>query len=582
VFSLAKPFLESDAMQSRVNLVIVDKTPSNLSFAEGKSNPIVDQNLSFVNQLYEKYPQELAVVDQSNQPLEAYDDRNIQESRSQLKLDKILDDYKEGEKILLLSDFQRSVIDDNLQVFQDSTKAFVFMPPYLQGPTNVMVDSIWIEQNGATGDKADLKIRLRAIGNVDEINVALENNEQLIGTQQVGLVENSISVVDFPINRFSTSSSRSFKIILEGDELDFDNEFFFTVLNQEKLKVLSLSASKANVLINTVFENEELFEFQSESLNNFSFQDLDEYDLVVLHLGDELSDFAASAVKTYASGGNSLLIIPESNFDQFSFLKELGFSQPSSVNQASQNTVRLETPDIQNPFFKNIFSSVDANLSMPESKLFMKWNGGQNLLSFVNSYPFLGLSGPEENIFAFSVPLKEDYTNFIRHGIFLPVFYKIAFSGKKENQVQYAYLDEEIVTLTVKSLASGAIFKLRQAEQELVPDQRLSGNQVRLILPQEDIKTGFYELVNSKTDNEVATLALNYPKAESEIPYYTQSDLQNLFQDRTNIDLLTGYDFSSIADYIDETKKGFPLWKYFLVLALLSLLAEGLIIRFLK
>ncbi|WP_296622309.1 BatA domain-containing protein [Marivirga sp.] len=582
VFSMAKPFWESEAMQSQVNLVVLDKTPSNLNFAEGKSNPIVDENMSFINQLFEKYPQELKVVDQSNQAVEPYGDRNIQESKSIFNLAKILDENVKGEKILLLSDFQKPVIDDNLEIFQDSSKAYVFMPPYLQNPNNVMLDSVWIQQNKSAGENADLRIRLHAIGNVEEVNVALENNGQLIGTQQLEMDENATTVLEFPIKRFSNTNSRTFQITLEGDQLDFDNDFYFSVLNQDRLKVLSLSVGKKNELINTVFENEDLFEFQSESLNNFSFQDLDEFDLVLLHLGDELNNFASSALKTFAAGGNNLVIIPENNFDQFSFLEDVGFSNVSSINPTDQNAVRLEIPDLQNPFFNNIFSSIDGKLSMPESKLFMRWTSGQNLLSFANSYPFLTLSGREENIFAFSVPLNEDYTNFTRHGIFLPMLYKIAFSGKKENQVQYSYLDEEIINIAISDLSSGDIFKLRQAEQELVPDQRISGNQLRIILPQEDIKSGFYDVINSKTEAEVAKLALNFPKSESENSYYTRSELQDLFQNRNNIAILDGYDFSSIDDYIAETKRGFPLWKYFLVLALLSLLTEVLIIRFLK
>ncbi|WP_375580609.1 BatA domain-containing protein [Marivirga tractuosa] len=583
VLSIAKPFWESDAMQSEVNLIVLDKTPSNLSFAEGKANPIIEENMGFINQLYEKYPQELKVVDQSNQAFEPYSDVNVEESKSNFNLSKILEENEEAEKILILSDFQKPVIDENLESFQDSTIAYVFMPPYLESTNNVMLDSIWVAQNSSKGGgNADLKIKISSIGKTNEIDIALHNNGQLVGTQQVELETNSNAVLDFPIERFSNNSSRNFEISLEGDEIEFDNEFHFTVLNQDKLKVLSLSTKENNKLVNTVFENEELFDFQSESLNNFSFQDLDEFDLVLLHLGDQLNSFASSALKTYASSGNSLVVIPESNFNQFAFLQDLGFSEASLINQRNENSISLKTPDVQNPFFSNIFSSVDEKLTMPESKLFMKWESGQNILSFINSYPFLGLSGREDNVYAFSSPLNEEFTNFPQHGIFLPVLYKIAFSGKKENQVQYYYLDDEIIEINIPDLASGDIFKLKQADQELVPDQRISGNQLRLILPQEDIKSGFYDIINSKTGNFVAKLALNYPKSESESSYYTRSELQELFQNQKNVAILDGYDFSSIDDYIGETKKGFPLWKYFLVLALLSLLAEVLIIRFFK
>ncbi|WP_340152258.1 BatA domain-containing protein [uncultured Marivirga sp.] len=584
VLSMAKPFWESEAMQSEVNLVVLDSTPSNLNIAEGKTNSIVEQNLSFVNQLYEKYPQDLKALNQSAQTVEPYGDISIQEGKSQFNLGKILEENEKSEKLLLLSDFQKPVVDENLPFFQDSSKAYVFMPPYLQKPNNLMVDSVWIAPNAANGEKIKLNIRIIAIGNSEEVNVSLNNNNnnQLIGTQQVELEENGIAILDFPIERFANSNSRSFQLTLDGDQMEFDNDFYFTISNQERLKVLSLASSQEHELINTVFENDELFELKTELLNNFSFQDLDEYDLVLVHLGNELNNFASSALRTYAANGNSLVVIPENNFDQFPFLARLGFNEVMLTNKSNQNTLVLEKPDVNNPFYKNIFNSMERNLSMPESKLFMKWSGGQDLLSFVNTYPFLTVSGVGDNIYAFSVPLTEEYTNFTRHGLFLPILYKIAFSGKKENKAQYFYLDDEVIEINIPNLKSGDIFKLVQEEQELIPDQRISGNQLRLILPQDDIKSGFYDIINTKTTRTIANLALNFPKSESENSYYTLPELQELFQNQNNIAILDSYDFASIDDYIAETKKGFPLWKYFLVLALLSLLAEVLIIRFFK
>ncbi len=101
VLSMAKPFWESEAMQSEVNLVVLDKTPSNLNFAEGKANSIVEENMSFVNKLYEKYPQDLKVLNQSAQLVEPYGDIDIQESKANLSFNKILEENEDAEKILL-------------------------------------------------------------------------------------------------------------------------------------------------------------------------------------------------------------------------------------------------------------------------------------------------------------------------------------------------------------------------------------------------------------------------------------------------------------------------------------------------
>jgi hypothetical protein len=582
VFSIAKPFWKSEAMNSEVNLMVLDQSASNTSYAEGSSNPIIEENMSFINQLFESSPQSLKAVDQSGNSLQAYEEVEVRENESKLNLDKIIGKNPSSEKILLLSDFQKTVIDDNLFHFSDSSRHFVFMPPYQQKPANVWIDSLWVEQSGDGSGNERLKLQISALGEAGDINIALENDEQLIGSQQIQLNDGEQESVSFPIKRFSTNMSSSFRIKLDAGDLDFDNTFYFSLPERSKLKILLLAERKSNDLLSAVFENEDLFNFRHESLNNFAFQDLDEYDLVLVELGEQLNNFASGALNTYAESGNNLVVIPTSKFDQYLFLEDLGYSNITNISQSAKNPVALESPDLQNPFFKNVFKNMNEDISMPEATMFLKWDSGQKILSFINGYPFLSLTGVNDNIFVFATPFNKEFTNFPQHGTFLPVFYKIAFSGKKGNQAQYFYLNQDVIQLSIPDIPEGIVVKLQQGDQELVPDQRINRNKMRIILPQEDLKAGFYSIINTKTEDEMGILALNIPKKESETGYYNAPDLQSLFQDQENVVILDGYDFSSINDYIDETKNGFPLWKYFLVLALLSLLAEVLIIRLLK
>jgi len=569
-------------MNSEVNLLVLDQSASNTSFAEGSSNPIIEENMSYINQLFESYPQSLKAVNQSGNSLEAYQEIEVEENEIKMNLERIIDNNPSSEKLLLLSDFQKTVIDDNISTISDSSKGFVLMPPYQQKPNNIWVDSLWIEQMEDGSGNEQLKVQISSLGESGDLNIALENDEQLIGTQQIFLEDDDQKSVSFPIKRFSADMSSSFQIQLEAGDLDFDNTFYFSLPERSKLKILLLAESNSNTLLSAVFENDELFDFRKESLNNFAFQDLDEYDLVVVELGDQLNNFAAGALKTYAASGHNLVVIPKTNFDQYPFLEDLGFSNVSNISRPDKKPVKLQSPDLQNPFFKNVFNNMNEAISMPEAALYLKWDSGQKLLTFINDYPFLGLTGLNDNVYLFASPFDNEFTNFTQHGIFLPVFYKIAFSGEKENQTQYFYLNQDVIELSKADIPEGTVVKLQQGEQELVPDQRISGNEMRLILPQEDLKSGFYTIINTKTEENLGVLSLNIPKKESETDYYTTSELQTLFQDQENIIILDGYDFSSIKEYIDETKNGFPLWKYFLVLALLSLLAEVLIIRLLK
>jgi hypothetical protein len=158
----------------------------------------------------------------------------------------------------------------------------------------------------------------------------------------------------------------------------------------------------------------------------------------------------------------------------------------------------------------------------------------------------------------------------------------MAFSNQGESSVHYHYLDEELVDLSYMRISNGVIIKLANNGKALIPDQREKGSGKEIIIPKGELEPGFYNVLNAKTDSIYGHLALNYPKEESKEGFYTIAELNTLFSDQPNVKVINEPGFDKLNEYITESKEGFALWKYFLILALLSLLAEVLIIRFYK
>ena len=79
----------------------------------------------------------------------------------------------------------------------------------------------------------------------------------------------------------------------------------------------------------------------------------------------------------------------------------------------------------------------------------------------------------------------------------------------------------------------------------------------------------------------LTTLAFNQDKRESELAAYSPAELRQMIgPNRPNIRVLEdSADGRSLAKFqAEQTSR--PLWRYFLVLALLGLLAEALLVRF--
>jgi hypothetical protein len=101
-------------------------------------------------------------------------------------------------------------------------------------------------------------------------------------------------------------------------------------------------------------------------------------------------------------------------------------------------------------------------------------------------------------------------------------------------------------------------------------------------LPENGLESGFYTVKNTKSGKSLGEIALNIPKIESKEGFYTSEELSTLFQDQSNVVVIQDFGRDGLEEFVQQTKEGFPLWKYFLVLALLCLLAEVLLIRFLS
>jgi hypothetical protein len=119
-----------------------------------------------------------------------------------------------------------------------------------------------------------------------------------------------------------------------------------------------------------------------------------------------------------------------------------------------------------------------------------------------------------------------------------------------------------------------------KGEQEIVPDQRVVNEQVFLEIPKFSMSQGFYQVL-SGTDS-VGLIAFNLDKAESLLDQFSGTEIKTQMGDGSNIGIFEATSAEAFSNEIKERYLGKPLWKYALMIALFFLLAEVLLIRFLK
>jgi hypothetical protein len=497
-------------------------------------------------------------------------------------------------QLFWFSDFQKSTAGDLTKVKVDSSNRLFIVPVQAKATQNVYVDSVWLNTPFVREFQNNiLYVRVSNAGNDDVQNlvVKLFLDDVQVSTAPVSLVPKGSATTAFNFNVRGKGFKKG-RITFDDLPITFDNEYFFVLNASPVIRVLHLSGQpNAARSIENVFSNDSLFTLRTINANNADVGLLKQADLVVMESIERIEGTMRTELESFVRKGGSMLVIPPSNPDLVAysaFLSALGVG--GLLERPSEEAIPLANPERNSPFFSDVFeqSFRQENLELPVSKPVWQWQaGGARILNLRSGDAFLSQSAVQRGkVYVLANPLTEAFGNFAQNALFVPVMYKIAAQSVREQRTAYAF-DENNITLTVPEAPQNTIFKLKKDKIELIPVQRLNGNQLTLELPKsnqlnadQEMESGYYEL--QKEGQTLQLLALNHDNQESQLDYYSPDELRRVFANQPNVQV---FDNVTDGDFVKEFQKqnvGVSLWKYFLWAALVFLLLEILVIRFVR
>ncbi|CAN5400718.1 BatA and WFA domain-containing protein [soil metagenome] len=588
VIAFAQPFLPAKEQQTagREVTIYLDNSYSMLSLV-GEKTRALDAGIRFTQEAVNLFSPDTRykLVTNDFAPFSnSYKTKTeILDLLAQIRLSAISRTFKEvnqrigdGVKdVFWLSDFQKSTLGEINTSSFDSLQSLRLVPITMESATNVLIDSAYLEDPFVVGGQRNtLNVRLRNIGaKVHEgLIVKLAINDIQSGTASVNLESNSSSVARFDLTQGLKGWNKAV-ISFTDFPVSFDNEFYLTLNFSDKIKVVEVRSG--NAFIEKVFGNTSLFSYRAFEPGNVDLGILLQADLVILNNLDNPDASLISAVREHQRGAGTLLIVPSAKID-FDAYRSL-LPNLNIIKSTATEILELDKPEFQNPFFENVFEERTPSMAMPRMKPVIEWGGDRSaLLKFKDGKPLLT---KVKNAFLMASPLDPKFSDFQSHGLFVPVMYRIAASGHRVSQKPYYTLSETTVTLKTDSLKGEAPVKL-VGKQEVVPAQRRNGDLVLLEIPRFSIEPGFYY---AKADADTLGLvAFNLDKRESLLEQWTGAEVKSMLGGGKNISMFDSATGSSFSNEIKERYLGTALWKYALMLALLFLLAEVLLIRFLK
>ncbi len=426
-------------------------------------------------------------------------------------------------------------------------------------------------------EKNELVVKFGNTGDETEEDVPVKlfiNNTQVANTS-ISIAPGQKTTATFELTHFNAKTNKCI-IKIEEFPVTFDNDFYFTLNIDDKVNIMEIKSAESSDYVRKVYANKGLFGLDSYLSDNVDYHKIQSADLIVINEVPSLSSSLSKALNNFLAEGGTIMLIPSENINVNAYQPLVHIQK--KVNSPLEK-LALKSPDFSNPFFNNMFVQSDEIIEMPLATSFISpASVHQKILTLKNRTTFLSKMTARKRIFLFGTPLKEAFTNFQKHAIFVPIMYRIAAQSNVMNDKLYHTVDESLVTLKVDSIIKNDIYKLNKESAEIIPSQRIIGNELMVEIPKHTISQGFYDLSNTAGIQKV--LAFNLDKKESKMQQYNTDNLSKIFKNRTNVSVYEN-DNTDFTAALKAQKSGTPLWKYMLILSLLALLAEILLIRLL-
>ena len=225
-----------------------------------------------------------------------------------------------------------------------------------------------------------------------------------------------------------------------------------------------------------------------------------------------------------------------------------------------------------NKFFNAVFENKITNFQYPKTNASFTISGSSPAALYNDDQsPFLtSLPNAVSSVYVFSAPINTVNSNFQQSPLIVPVFYKMAMSNQK-NAVNALTIGNSKPYFVDVLLSKDAVLTVKNSTEQFIPVQQILNNKVKLIFNDYPVQAGNFEIYNQK--EKVENISFNYNRTESNLAGANE----NILSEYKIIDSMT-----TVFDSLQSDRKDNQIWKWFVIFALLFLISEMAIIKFLK
>lgn len=501
------------------------------------------------------------------------------------KQNQSLENYPSQNKhSFIISDFQKN--NSELAIPTDSSIQRHLIPLQYLEENNVGIDSAYFLTPVITpGQSNKIVFHVKNFGrsDVENIKVNYQINGQEYPSSPLSIKSNK-EVVDTITVSSSKVGWNELTIKLNDYPIQFDDQYHLSFLVKEEIKVLVVYSKLLSEELMNYIKAIPYFKVSTQELSKLDYGKFKEFQLIILANLPQVSSGLGTELRKGLEEGVNLVVFPAPDLGNMSY-KELNtaisFPTIISFDRNQREASRINT---EADLFQDVFSNPNANIKLPITKGHYTFSPNKSIESILanrdQSLLLFRYNIGQAMVYVCSSPFLSEYNDLTKSPeILLPFLFKASISGSKNSKFSYTIGKDPIIEWnTISNLSQEDMRLTMKGPEEFIPSIRTSQNKTIIEIFDQVSKAGNYQLL--KNNEEIGKISFNEDRIESDLRLISLQEIKEKYGKYFSI--IESAENTDFTNLLQATMQKSQWWRYLLWGALLFLLIEALLIRYLK
>jgi hypothetical protein len=489
----------------------------------------------------------------------------------------------------LISDFQKST-SKLTSLKADTITSVYFIPLSAKKQNNIYIDSAWMDnpvQQPGSPSRIRLLIKNMADESMEKIPIKLTINGTQRAVASISAEAGAETMVELPFSNDGPGIQYGKAEIMDYP-VTWDDTLYFSYSILQKIPVLSIYAEKQNPYLDALFQSDSSVDYRAVQVNHVDYSSFPRFPLILIEGNHEISTGLMQEMVTFTASGGNLVFIPTEGMNLVSMNQFLSRLVPAGFDSPDTTVQKIASLNLEDPLYADVFEKNAAGkMEMPDNTDFPSVSmhfpihtslkaEKTELIRLQNGQPFLvSFRSGKGRVYLFTSPFSDKRTGFMRHSIFVPTLYKMVLLSVPSQPFYYNIDRNDPVLLAGDSLPNNELYRIESARPgtEFIPEIQSSGGETFLYLHDQVRSAGFYYVKNA--GKTLCGIAYNYSRKESDLQCFSRNEIGEQAR-RAGIKYAASIEPKnlSLTHQIATMNQGKPLWKLFIILALVFLSAE--------